>query len=253
MKDKHEKWLKELDSAMYASARGGARLVYVPDPKLMFGSISIQVFKAVDNFSAIDLSKLWDSFYTTVVKGNVLQDATTSFLQVIKEESDEKILPAFKAGMRNINAVMSSHFVIGESLIEATILRKVSQFASELQRELIRYSDSLVKTKVEQYRQVVHYSLEASRILATLQVEQIKTDAVNDENARKWGLDVYDHGARMLAAMSGGGVGGKARVSQAQGTMAGAASGAAIGTAMLPGWGTAAGALIGGVAGAMNS
>ncbi len=55
---------------------------------------------------------------------------------VLDDVLNVKVLPAFKAGMLNINAVMTSSFVMGEATIWAFKVRDTAQYGSQLRTKL---------------------------------------------------------------------------------------------------------------------
>lgn len=144
----------------------------------------------------------------------------------------ENNLAKFDAGMRDINAVNSSAFVIGRQIIASTIMVQKLQAKQELAR----------------------MSIEARRIMIVANREFIDQDNEYQVKFAKWDLEMLQHGANVLAGISGAStVSSGSEPSKAQSAIGGAMSGAAAGAMMgssVPGIGTAAGAVAGGVLGA---
>lgn len=144
----------------------------------------------------------------------------------------EAQLAKFDAGMRDINAVVSSAYAIGREIIASTLI------TTKLQAKM-----ELAKLSVETRRIMIVANKEFTQYENELEVEQAK-----------WPLDVLQRGGNMLAAISGAATtremdGPSKAQSAIGGAMSGAAAGAMVGSAV-PGVGTAVGAVVGGVMGA---
>lgn len=145
----------------------------------------------------------------------------------------EAQLAKFDAGMRDLNAVVSSAYAVGREVIASTLM------SSKLQAKM-----ELAKLSVEARRIMIVVNKEFTQYENELEVEQAK-----------WPLDMLQHGGNMLAAISGAattksaGEGPSKAQSAVGGALSGAASGAMVGSAV-PGVGTAVGAVAGGVMGA---
>ena len=117
--------------------------------------------------------------------------------------------------MRDINAVMTSTFVIGESMILAKKVRDVAKFRGDLSAKLQLQRNEMVMTgaesilrmnvaKAELQKTVSHYTIEANRL--RIVAEKEKKDIENNITVAgaKWELEVWQHGANLLAAIGGG-------------------------------------------------
>ena len=179
------------------------------------------------------------------------------------------VLPRFEAGMRDIGAVISSAFVIGRAIIEADadaeITREVARHGSQL-RVSMKPTDAQVgelnlrEAAIEQKNQelilsarnvelefqkvVSHLVVEAHRIKIVAKKEEADLDAEYDVADAKWDLELFQHGANVMAAPSGGtAIPGKK--STAASVIGGGLSGAAAGMMV----GGPVGAAVGGALG----
>jgi uncharacterized Fe-S cluster-containing protein len=91
---------------------------------------AIAVADAVVN-NATDITDLTVPNITGVTDDEIISDVD-AFSNQLDDEINSKVLPRFRRGMQDINAVVSSSFVIGESNIEAFRNRDVSRHASTL-------------------------------------------------------------------------------------------------------------------------
>jgi hypothetical protein len=165
--------------------------------------------------------------------------------------------------MRDINAVMTSAFVLGRANIEAARGHDVAKYQADLR--LKAFSDDalkLIDLKLRYQLAVAQTLTEQQRIAIVAQTEE---EQANTEYAMKdalWDIELYQYGANLLAGIGGGtSVAGASKLSKTQSTIGGALSGAAAGMALGamqgapfgPGVGTAAGAVIGGLAGYLSA
>lgn len=211
------------------------------------GDISTLTSQAI---TAIDLHLMPESHLIAAVK---------AFSDVMDNEVEVKTLPRFKAGMRDINAVQSSVFVIGTANIEAERARTVGTYAAELytKQQLARvevtrsFVEMLQRAKFQEaevWMNFLRSKIDSMRIKIVALKEQADQNLSIEENEVRWDLDVYQHGANMLAAIGGGTVGHqKKQPSAMQSALGGALAGASVG-AQVGGW---QGAAIGAGAGAL--
>lgn len=66
------------------------------------------------------------------VDETAIADDVATYAAILREQIENDVLPRFKAGMLNVNAVTSSAFVIGEALIWAAYDRDVARYAADL-------------------------------------------------------------------------------------------------------------------------
>uniref|UniRef100_A0A6M3KAK1 Uncharacterized protein n=1 Tax=viral metagenome TaxID=1070528 RepID=A0A6M3KAK1_9ZZZZ len=146
-----------MNSALGSSPWLGAS-AYDPSGPIASYEAAVDMFAAM--LAGVDFPSLWESFFTTAktVTGEptdlviadiaaigdlVVTDAAditdaeivldvTAFANQLDDEILTKVLPRFRRGMQDINAVVSSSFAIGESNIEGFRDRDVSRHSSAL-------------------------------------------------------------------------------------------------------------------------
>lgn len=188
-----------------------------------------------------------------------MENLEDAYSDMLDDEIETKVLPKFKAGMRDINAVQSSAFVIGEAVIYAARNKDYANYATQLR---LRRSDDIVLKLLELEanvtRETAHMVADTKRIGIVAKKEESEVNARYDEADALWDIELYQHGSNMLAAI-GGGTSTTASASKSNpissaigGGLSGAAAGAMIGaqTGMVSG---PVGAAIGGVLGLASS
>jgi hypothetical protein len=306
MKSRHEVWLSSLATLIYNLSYGASPYATITsyDPDTAIANI---IAAACDFETIVGNLESTTDFATAISNATVRIDAMintptwvdpepaaeseiaddVSAFQAIQDDVlENETLPRFRVGMRDINAVQTSAFVLGEAYLEASALRDVAKYQGEIRvkafllkdelmaksaiaendfnlkleldrrSQIVNASDTLLRhilTKADLSRAVAHYIIEANRIKIVAKKEEADGNLIIDEKDAKWDIELYQYGANMLGAIAGGTVttdqkGASSGASMLGGALSGAAAGAMIGSAV-PGIGTAAGAIGGGLLG----
>lgn len=309
MKTVHGRWLNndggdvptnsmvDAINAAYGNSPWVGQVAYDPGPDITAYEAVITAYAGI--LAGINDTADWSAFYTQAGTSIVLADATDTtdvdgitnaiivadvdaFADSLDDEIIAKVLPRFQSGMRDINAVVSSAFPIGQSIIESFRNREVAKHESglrisaahknadiELANETLHYdikkinllkNTELIRSNLSASEQMLRLMLqrisfedgymktfiEGRRIKIVAEKEEVDVNLKINEADGLWDLEVFQHGANMLAAIGGGTAMPKGKEpSQAQSVIGGAMSGAAAGTMISPGLGTAIGAVAG--------
>ena len=223
---------------------------YNPDAAISSYEAVLTAFKALlagvsDTADWAALHAQADATITAVVEADITADIA-AFSNQLDDEILVKVLPRFRRGMQDINAVVSSAFPIGEAVIESFRDRDVAKFSSGIRLALRSKSYELILSGSGQMLQLMLQRLgweesytkvfiESQRMKIVAKKEQTDQDAKLDEEDALWDLEVFQYGSNLLASI-GGGVSSPntKQPSQAQSMIGGALSGAAAG-AMIAG------------------
>jgi hypothetical protein len=210
----------------------------------------------------LDEGVIFDTIYTSI--GTTLDTSipasVSAYSDILDDEINTKVLPRFRRGMQDINAVQASSYVIGAAVIESFKTRDVAKFTTELTLKLNEQKNqsTIVMTQFMSQRiswnaEFVRSFTDAMRIKIIAHKEQIDQDMTIDEKDALWDLEVFQYGANLMAAIAGGTTMNKAKTpSAAQSALGGAMSGASAGSAFGP-WGAVIGAVVGAAAGYASS
>jgi hypothetical protein len=230
-----------------------------------FGGLSLptSLTDAITNLVGTATTAVDDTILDLTTATERTQELMDAYADQLDTDIAAKVLPVFQRGMQDINAVMSSAFVIGEALILAERDRNVAKFNAELmfrayqiRAEMIpRVAELQLKyfaTYSEYLRNVAHMFIEFYRIKIVAKKEENEAQLHIDESEAKYDLELYQYGSNVLAGIAGGShlVPGKQNkfASAIGGALSGAAAGAMMGS-VIPGVGTLLGAGIGGLLG----
>jgi hypothetical protein len=217
---------------------------------------------------ALDYEQDWeDAVDAAVAKadGAVFDDTyitndITAFGDNLDDQIENIVLPRFHGGMRDVNAVMSSAFVLGESIIEGMRDRDVAKYGTDLrvkwnfQRNdfVLKGTESMLRdmvSRIEMEKGVTHYTMEANRLRIVSEKEKKDTENSIDISDGRWDIETFQYGANLLASIGGGVVvpRGNDSPSKSQSAIGGALAGAAMGASVGGGWGAAIGGVLGGL------
>jgi hypothetical protein len=114
----------------------------------------------------------------------------------------------------------------------------------------------MATSDLEYRRALSAMSLEAQKLRIIAYKEQFETNAEFDEQDAKWDLEVFQHGANIMAGIAGGVGQNMPKKSKVASALGGALAGAAMGAMAMPAApyiGAAIGAVVGGIAGLLSS
>ena len=258
----------DLMVASIGSSPYSAMTAYDPDTSLDAMDTAVSGFDTL--VATIDYEQDWeDAIDAAVAKldGAVFDDTyvtseVTAFGNELDDQIENIVLPRFKGGMRDVGAVMTSAFVVGQAIIEGMRNRDVAKFSADLRFKLnIQRNDFVYKgvetmlrdymAKMEFEKSYMHYAIEAYRMRIVSEKEKKDTENSISVSDGRWDLETYQYGANLLASIGGGTMipSGNDAPSKFQSGIGGALAGAAVGGAVGGGWGAAIGGVLGGIGG----
>lgn len=281
MKDIHNDWLDQTGSdtiessivdamnAALGASPFSAMTAYDPTTPMDNMDAAVEAFNTLVDALVYDTD--WEDAVDTVVTkaDDAVFDDTyvdadiAAFGDALDDQINNIVLPRFQGGLRDVNAVMSSAFVVGESIIEGMRNRDVTKYGTDLRVKLnFQRNDFVLKgvervlqdmfTRIEMEKGVAHYTIEANRMRSASLKEKKDTENSIDINDGKWDLEIFQYGANLLAAISGAPVytgGGSDSPSKTSSAIGGALAGASIGSSIGGGWGALIGGALGGIGG----
>ena len=175
----------------------------------------------------------------------------------LDDEVNVNVLPAFKAGMANINATMGSAFVIGEAVIWEGKTKQVALADAKIRLQRIQEGSDIALKRMNIWsdwkRVTSQMATEMARIYLAASFERDNNEIEKAHKDKVWDLEMYAYGTQVMACISGTAstVTEMPKQSAMGGAISGAASGAAIGATMGPA-GAGIGAVVGGIAGLLS-
>ena len=196
--------------------------------------------------AGLDIEVLSNQMMEDTVNSSTVGELVRAESELLQDHVDTKIMPKFQTGMRDINSVMSSSYIVGKAIIADSQVKALSKFSGELKYRLVSVAVEKWKAHLQWNQGVIE---SYSRILKLFVAAKMDTEEHNQRLAAKnslWPFTVLEYQRAALGALQGATNqgGGGAESSQIGKSIGGAMSGAATGF-MVSG-GNPLGAVVGG-------
>ena len=181
--------------------------------------------------AGLDIEVLFTQEFEDTVNPPVVSDLIAAHAAMMDDDIAINSLPRFQAGMRDINSVMSSSFVVGKAVIEDARTKALSLFGADLKYRLIPVAVDRWKTHLQWNQVVIGIYSEIMKFYFSTKTD---VDEINYAMATKdklWPFTVLDFERAALGALQGA-TNAKTNVAGASTTakvLSGALSGAAMG------------------------
>ncbi len=182
--------------------------------------------------AGMDIEALWEQEYNDTLESPAINALVTAEGALLDDEIETTSIPRLQTGMRDINSVMSSSYIIGRSLIEDTRTKLAEKFSAELKYKLIPIAQERWKTHLDWNTQVVRVYAELMKFYFTAKTDIVEFDYGKHASYTLWPFTVMDFERAGLGALQGATVTAKegvAGASTASKVLSGALSGGAMG------------------------
>lgn len=204
--------------------------------------------------AGLDIDALWAETMASTINSPQAANLVTAESAILDDEIETSILPKYMTGMRDLNVVMSSSFVVGKALLYDTKVKAVNKFSADVQWQLVTMAQDRWKAHlswnteaVTSYARLFELYFDSKDGIGRLNFEGLAKKAL-------WQLDVLDYERANLGALTGAtkstSSSSSSKSSKAGGVVGGVVGGAAMGASVTGGnpYGAAVGAVIGGIA-----
>ncbi len=205
--------------------------------------------------AGLNIDALANQIFEDTVNTGIVSDMVEAEANLLRDHVDTKILAKFQTGMRDINAVLSSSYVIGKSIIADSQVKAIEKFSSEARYKLIPIAHERWSAHLEWNKSVVRNYAEILKLFISSKLDTEGHNIGFKAKNSLWPFTILEYQRAALGALQGasnvGGGGGEASgPSKTASAIGGALSGAAAGYQMSGGswYGAAAGAVVGGAA-----
>lgn len=198
--------------------------------------------------AGLDVHDLWGQIYSDVIQGPEIENVITAQSDSLQANIDSVVLPKFLGGMRDINSVQATTFIIGKAIIQDAHVRELNKFGAQIRMHALDTSAQLWQKHLDWNQGVTNIYSEMFKLYYA---SRLDVDRVNLEYPAKgamWNINLFDNARGILGAMTGSAAttdGATNEPSQTQKAIGGAMAGAAAGAQIGGGYG----AIIGGVLG----
>lgn len=197
--------------------------------------------------AGLDVDALYGQIFEDTVNAPEINELVSAEAAMLDDDIDMKVLPRFQTGMRDINSVVSSSFVVGRAAIEDARIKALARFSAELKYRMIPVVAQKWQAHLDWNKSVVMNYAEIMKLYYSAKMDIDSANCLMGAKDTLWPFTVLDYERAALGALTGARKSrtGTEEVSQGQKAISGALGGAAAG-AMVAG---APGAVVGGVIG----
>lgn len=282
MKTRHEQWLLALGNQLPDGTSPDASPflgVTSYNPDTFISAMDTEIGKLVTyadsvGLNATSIDNLWESL-TDIIATKLDAKLTTgaAFITSAAGSMSAAIISgiaplraAFRAGMREINAVNTSIFTLGDAIIDSKVTAEITKVGGEaLIRSVADRNRGITDGGLQLLASVIGFgqhrrdiaalSVDLNKIKIIAKKEQLDKQVEYDVEEAKWEYYQWEAAGNLLGSISGGRGGGAvgSKPNPWTSALGGAMSGAAVGTAISPGIGTAIGAVVGGIGGYLSA
>lgn len=244
-------------NAAFGGSPFGSAPTLNPDDAFFGSGYSVTSFPSLyDMFgrfmAGLDLHVLWEQTYNGIITSAPLGTLIASHAERLDDDVEQRVIPRFEAGMRNIGAIHSTAFAMGRALIEETRIREFNNFVAKLELGAFETSIRMWQAHLDWNKNVTVIYSEMIRLYYGTRQGASEHNAAMDAKHVTFDLDLFEYARAMLGALSGSpaavGPGDKGKSSPLASGIAGGVAGAAAGSSFGP-WGAAIGGVIGFAAG----
>jgi len=209
--------------------------------------------------AGLDIDTLFSQIFEDTVNSPEVNDLVAAEGALIQDDVDEAVT-AIEVGMRDINSVQASTFVIARAIPADTKVKVLEKFRSELKYRLIPIATDRWKTHLEWNKGVIVTYAEIMKLYYASKMDITDFNYTMDVKDKLWPFTVLDYERACLGALQGAtkttsDVAGASTASKAlSGAVVGAGVGAYIGAGTSVGgpWGAVIGGVVGLAAGLMS-
>lgn len=206
--------------------------------------------------AGLDVDALFNQMFLDTTTGPLITNLVAEHAAELSDDLEQVAIPRYETGMRDINAVMSSTFVIGRALMEGARTKAISKFDADLRYKVIPVVSERWGRHLDWNKNVVDMYANVLKLYVSARID---TKAQYYEFAGKsglWNFTVLDNYRMAVAALHGANrqtSNVQGEPSQAVKALTGAAGGAATGYQVSGTWyGAVIGAVVGGAAGYLS-
>ena len=105
--------------------------------------------------AGLDIDTLYSQIFEDTVNAPEINNLVSAEATMMDDDIGMNVLPRFQAGMRDLNAVMSSSYVLGRAAIEDARVKALSRFSAELKYRMIPIVTDRWRTHLDWNRHTV--------------------------------------------------------------------------------------------------
>ena len=201
--------------------------------------------------AGLDIEFLYDQEMTDTTHDAKIAELVAAEAAYLDDEINNISLPRMETGMRDMNAVMASGFIIGRELLEADRLKALNKFKAEMQLKAVELGHRRWEQHLQWNATIIETFMKINQLYFGAHHDYINLKGETDSRDVLWPFTIMDHQRVIIGTFSGATnqqISGDAKSISA---LSGMMGGAAIGASALSGSSMAVMGLAGGPLGAV--
>ena len=187
--------------------------------------------------AGLDVHDLWGKIYDDVVQGAEINNAVSAQSAVLQDEIDTNVMPRFLAGMRDINSVQSTTFVIGKSIIQDAHIRAINDFSTKLRLHAIDVAQDQWSKHLEWDKSVVTVFADMMKLYYSARMDIDREQLEFQTKDAMWNINLFENARAIIGALNGASAAAlnnqpSQLAKSIGGALTGAASGALLGSTL---------------------
>ena len=198
--------------------------------------------------AGLDIEVLADQMIEAAVNNETINNLVDAEANLLDDHVDTKILPKFLTGMRDINAVLSSTFIIGKANIAESQTKAIAKYSGELKYRMLPIANSRWEKHLDWNERVIRNYSDLMRLYLAARIDTRDQNQKYKVKNSLWPFTILDFQRAALGALQGAANSTSSiegdEPSALMGAIGGGLSGAAAGSAFGP-WGAGIGGVLG--------
>lgn len=262
----HQTFLNSIASAVASTINNSPFAGYTPIDYLsgFFGiGYAISSFPSLYDMygkfmAGLDVDGLYSQILEDSINNPAIDNLVSAHAQELSDDIIQNATPRLVTGLRDINSVVSSSFVVSKAMLETARTKAISKYDSGLRYAMLPIAGSRWATHLDWNKSVIMTYAEIMKLYFSTAMDLDNHNYAMATKDTLWPFTVLEYQRAALGAMQGASnskqdVAGASTAQKAiGGALTGAAAGAMIGS-YFPGYGTVIGGAIGAVVGGASA
>jgi len=153
--------------------------------------------------AGLDIEVLYEQIYEDMVNDPAINAAIGAEATYLDDESNRTSIPKITAGMRDLNAVMSSSFIYAKALIESDKLKMISKFSAALKMRAMELAVQRWAKHLEWNHNTVEQYMRMQQLFWGLRQEWVDKVTEMAKKDKLWPFEVLDCQRIIIATLNG--------------------------------------------------
>ena len=186
--------------------------------------------------AGLDIEVLWAQIFEDTVNSEEVTNLIAAESALMDDDIEANTVPRLQVGMRDINSVMSSSYLVAKAIVDDAKVKALSKFSAELKYNLIQVAQARWNTHLEWNNKVIGVYAEIMKFYYSARTDVDEANYAMAAKEKLWPFTVLDFERAALGALQGAtnakeSVAGASTASKVLGgALSGAAMGAMVGS-----------------------